>query len=155
MIAEHAFRMTKQRRVMLEELRKSTSHPTADELYRVLRGRLPKISLGTVYRNLDVMSRTGLIQKLETGGDQLRFDGNAAAHYHIRCVACGRVDDAHGVRITVETPAEGVAAYEIVGHRFEFMGVCSNCRSGHVNRVRGGQDGTWETRDESKGEYDG
>ena len=93
---DHPFhRNTKQRQVILQELQKLTSHPTAAALYRIVVRRLPKISLGTVYRNLDLLTKTGVIQKLEFGSEEARFDGNSTPHYHIRCVKCGRVDDIH------------------------------------------------------------
>ena len=72
-------------------------HPTADEVYQVVRKRLPRISLGTVYRNLDVLSESGEISRLDRCGAQYRFDGDLEQHYHIRCSSCGRVDDIEGV----------------------------------------------------------
>ena len=67
---------TAQREAILEELRSVDTHPTADELYVMLRRRMPQISLGTVYRNLEQLSQLGVIQKLATTGKQKRFDGN-------------------------------------------------------------------------------
>ena len=87
-------RMTPQRRVILEELRRVNDHPAADEIYHRVRKRLPKISLGTVYRNLEVLCELGEIQRLELSGSTKRYDGVPNKHYHIRCVECGRVDDA-------------------------------------------------------------
>ena len=69
-------RMTRQRRVILEELRKVNNHPSAYEIYEFVRKRLPRISLGTVYRNLEILSESGDIQKLEPGCSLKRFDGN-------------------------------------------------------------------------------
>src|SRR5574340_808335 len=86
-------RRTRQREVILEELQKVKSHPTAVGLHDLVRRRLPKISLGTVYRNLELLAKAGVIRKLETAGAEARFDGNAGQHHHIRCVGCGRVDD--------------------------------------------------------------
>ena len=86
--------MTKQRRVILDEFRKLKSHPSADELYGRVRRLLPRISLGTVYRNLEVLSQQGVVQKVELGGPQRRYDGDITTHYHVRCVECGRVEDA-------------------------------------------------------------
>ena len=80
-------RVTRQRRVILEELRKLTSHPTAPALYEVVRRRLPRISLGTVYRNLELLARAGFIQRLDLQGAEARFDGNPEHHYHVRCRA--------------------------------------------------------------------
>ena len=58
-------RMTNQRRVILEELRKVHTHPTVDELYTIVKARMPHISLGTVYRNLDLLTETGEVLKLD------------------------------------------------------------------------------------------
>ena len=67
-MAQPQTRMTRQRAVILEELRKVKTHPTADELYSIVRERLPRISLGTVYRNLDFLADTGEIRRLEAAG---------------------------------------------------------------------------------------
>ena len=121
-------RNTRQRRVILEELRKLTSHPTAGELHEITRQRLPKISLGTVYRNLDLLARNGLIRKLETGRGEARFDGDLDHHYHVRCVRCGRVDDAHDLSPdSVTGEVKSLNGYEVLGFRLEFFGVCQAC----------------------------
>ncbi len=86
-------RMTKQREIILEELRKLKTHPTASDLYDIVRKRLPKISLGTVYRNLEILAEMGLIKKLEIAGKEKRWDGDISKHYHFRCVKCGKVED--------------------------------------------------------------
>ena len=123
-------RNTPQRRVILEELQKVASHPTAVELYESVRRRMPRISLGTVYRNLELLAKTGTIRKLTFGGTEARFDGNPDCHYHVRCVRCGRVDDLDGLPpepVPVEPGQAG--GYRILGHRLEFVGICPHCRS--------------------------
>ncbi len=121
-------RLTTQRQIILEELAKVTSHPTANEVYDMVRKRLPRIGLGTVYRNLELMSDTGMILKLEVGGTQKRFDATVAPHYHIRCLSCGKVDD---IDIPMMTDINSIAAeksqYQILGHHIEFTGLCSDC----------------------------
>ena len=122
-------RNTQQRRVILEELRKVKTHPTAATLYALIRQRQPKISLGTVYRNLEMLHRLGLIQKLEFGGAEARYDGDITQHDHIRCVNCGRLDDAPLPPLDLqERPTNDLGGYEILGHRFEYLGVCPACR---------------------------
>lgn len=122
-------RVTKQRQVLLDELCKVHSHPTADDLYQMVRKRLPRISLGTVYRNLDLMAENGMIQKLEVGGTQKRFDGNAAPHYHVRCLKCGRVDDlGMSLDLDVEHHAREHTDFTILRHSLEFSGLCPDCR---------------------------
>jgi Fur family ferric uptake transcriptional regulator len=123
------FRMTRQRQVILEELRKVSSHPTADEVYDMVRRRLPRVSLGTVYRNLEMLSERGMIQRLELGGTRRRFDGNAREHYHVRCISCGRLEDAPVESVAaVEEALRGATDYEILGHRLEFIGLCPQCK---------------------------
>jgi len=123
-------RTTEQRRVILEELSKLRTHPTANEVYEIVRKRLPRISLGTVYRNLEVLSESGMIQKLEMAGTQKRFDGIIENHYHVRCVKCGRVDDVPGKPISsINEALNGSTGYEILWHRLEFVGLCPRCRN--------------------------
>ncbi len=123
-----SLRVTRQRQVLLDELCKLRTHPTADELYQLARERLPRISLGTVYRNLELMSEHGMIQKLEVGGTQKRFDGNAAPHYHVRCFQCGRLDDlCLPLDQDVERQAQQHTEFIILRHSLEFTGVCPAC----------------------------
>ncbi len=129
MLKETNLRMTRQRRVILEELRKMDGHPTADKIYAVVRKRLPKISLGTVYRNLEVLSVLGEIHKLELSGSQKRFDCISDFHYHIRCTCCDRVDDAPmGPLKDFENRINGETSFKVLGHRIEFVGLCPDCR---------------------------
>lgn len=123
-------RNSTQRRVLLEELQKLSTHPTAAELYEIVRGRLPSISLGTVYRNLELLSRMGVIQKLEFGGAEARFDGNAVGHCHIHCVQCGRVGDLHGLagKLPLDVPKEK-DGFTIISHRLVFYGLCNQCKA--------------------------
>jgi Fur family ferric uptake transcriptional regulator len=122
--------MTAQRKVILEELRRVDTHPTADTIYAMVRRRLPRISLATVYRNLEWLAGAGLIRKYESGGSQRRFDGNPSDHYHVRCVRCGRLDDIPmEPSPTLDQAARGNTDYQIVGHRLEYLGVCPACRT--------------------------
>ena len=131
-------RNTPQRRIILEELRRSISHPTAVELYEIVRRRLPRISLGTVYRNLELLSRKGTIQKLALGGTETRFDGNLAPHDHVRCVCCGGLDDVQGLPADLGLDElRKCGDYEILGRRLEFVGVCLDCRSRRANDANG------------------
>ena len=121
-------RLTSQRQVIFEELIKVKSHPTANEVYDMVRKRLPRIGLGTVYRNLNLLAELGIIRRLEVGGEQNRFDGDISPHYHIRCIKCNRVDD---IFIKMERELEKSAAsccdYKILDHHVQFSGICSRC----------------------------
>ncbi len=114
--------------MILEVLRKNKTHPSADELYEKVRKRLPRISLGTVYRNLEVLSELGEIQKLEISGTMKRFDGNPDKHYHIRCINCNRLDDVPIACLdNFESRLSGSTDYKVTGHRLEFLGICPAC----------------------------
>lgn len=121
-------RLTTQRQIILEELGKVTTHPTANEVYDMVRKRLPRIGLGTVYRNLELMAESGIILKLEVGGTQKRFDASIEPHYHIRCLNCGKVDDIDmPVMSEINKTAEELSQYQVLGHHIEFSGLCSEC----------------------------
>lgn len=130
-------RLTTQRQIILEELGKVKSHPTANEVYDMVRKRLPRIGLGTVYRNLELMADSGIILKIEVGGTQKRFDATVDPHYHIRCTSCGKVDDIDvEVQTTINEAASAASNYKILGHHIEFTGICNTCsQSSHDNPV--------------------
>ncbi|NDV26111.1 Fur family transcriptional regulator [Desulfovibrio sp. JC010] len=121
-------RRSKQRELILEELKGLTCHPTADELYERVRKRLPNISLGTVYRNLELMADHGVILKIETGGKN-RFDGNAEPHPHIRCLQCGKVDDVMNEVTAPEISEIEAQGYDVKGCSIEYFGLCPECRT--------------------------
>jgi Fur family ferric uptake transcriptional regulator len=121
--------MTRQRQVILEELRMMHDHPTADELYEKVRARLPRISLGTVYRNLDVLASEGIIRRLQNTGAQMRFDGDLQVHPHIRCISCGKIVDIDAEPEPTECDHEIVAGsgFRLVERRVEYVGICLDC----------------------------
>jgi Fur family ferric uptake transcriptional regulator len=117
----------RQRTIILEELRKVATHPTADEVYLMARRRLPRISLGTVYRNLDLLAEQGEIRKIEAAGSSKRFDGNIHPHQHARCQKCGRVAD---IKLHVPLPDTrhiDLPNFTITAVRLEFDGLCNVC----------------------------
>ncbi len=121
-------RLTTQRQIILEELQSVKSHPTAGEVYDMVRKRLPRIGLGTVYRNLELMANSGIILKIEVGGTQKRFDATTTPHHHIRCIKCERVDDIN-IEFTddINRLAADSSQYQILGHHIEFTGLCHDC----------------------------
>ena len=123
------YRMTNQRQVILEEIQKVNTHPTADEVYETVRKRLPRISLGTVYRNLEVLSACGLIQRIGPLSSQMRFDGITKNHYHLRCIYCGSIEDAPiDATENLENTVREKSDYSILGHKLEFIGICPKCK---------------------------
>lgn len=136
MLPKPPFRMTNQRQVILRELKKVNVHPTADEIYVMVRRVIPHISLGTVYRNLEILSAMGLVQKLEYSGNQRRYDGNAENHHHIRCVSCGAVADVSPDTVTTfEFNPDNVPNWNVIDHRVVFLGMCARCAGSGKNGV--------------------
>jgi Fe2+ or Zn2+ uptake regulation protein len=121
--------MTNQREIILRELRKSKKHLSAYELYDIVKKDMPRISLATVYRNLEILSEAGIIGKLEISGRQKRFDYEVEDHDHIYCVVCHRVDNLNIER--EKLPRENLATnagYSITGYRLEVVGICPSCQ---------------------------
>ncbi len=121
-------RKTTQRETILEELKTVNTHPTADDIYSIVRKKIPKISMGTVYRNLEILAKTGLIKRFPVDG-VMRFDAKTDNHYHIRCSKCGKLED---IDLEIADQLEHVAAnntdFLINGFKLEFLGICPNCR---------------------------
>ena len=132
-------RHTRQREVVLDLIRTSMEHPTAAWVYSRARRRLPRISLGTVYRNLKQLAEAGLIREIHAGGHPARFDGNIGPHHHARCLACGRVED---LAVPFDTRRERTAAraldFQVVAHHVEVQGLCAACRPRSLRRASKG-----------------
>jgi Fe2+ or Zn2+ uptake regulation protein len=126
---KNILRMTHQRELILEELGNCHNHPTADALYERIKKKLPRISLATVYRNLEILSEAGMIRKLEISGRQKRFDKEIEQHDHVFCVQCRRVDDIKFDQSRlISLEEEQTLGYKISGCRVEFYGLCPKCQ---------------------------
>ena len=122
-------RMTKQRKTILDEIIKVKTHPTADDIYSMVRKKIPHISMGTVYRNLEVLTDMDLIRTLMVDGI-MHFDANTHEHYHIRCVICGKMEDLEmNPNEKLEKTASNFTNFTITGHKAEFFGICPVCKS--------------------------
>src|SRR6266536_2462134 len=132
-------RLTGPRRVVLDVLRSTESHSTAEWVHRVVRRRLPRVSLGTVYRNLRLLVGEGLVAEIQ--GPHARFDANLEAHHHFTCVRCRRILDVAGP--LAEPHAEALrgrisarTGLAITHQRIEFFGRCPQCQSAKVRPRR-------------------
>ena len=92
-ITNKNMRQTKQKKVIMDYLLSVKTHPTAEEVYQNVRKILPNLSLGTVYRNLELFVKKGMAISLI--GDKKRFDANTSAHNHFICKSCGKVFDVY------------------------------------------------------------
>ncbi len=122
-------RNTHQRQIILESLRKRFDHPSADMVYTDVRKKIPRISLSTVYRNLEMLHDLGLVEKIDIGSGLARYDGNPRPHYHAVCIICSRVDDVPDDAITTfEYDRRKISGFELSGLVVQFLGICDECR---------------------------
>jgi Fe2+ or Zn2+ uptake regulation protein len=129
MQAELIRRPTKQRNIILEELRKVKIHPTADAVFKMARRRLPRVSFGTVYRNLNLLRDEGKILELTCGKYSCRYDGNTTNHYHFFCLSCKKVFDLHGPIIAnLNKKISRKSGVTVKYHRIDFYGYCKSCK---------------------------
>ncbi|MCQ9206548.1 MAG: transcriptional repressor [Omnitrophica bacterium] len=123
-------RDTKQKRIILEELKKVKTHPTADFIFRMGRKRMSTISFGTVYRNLNTLKEEKQITELTNGKYSCRYDGNTDIHYHYYCLDCKRVFDVDKpVLKELNKKMSDNSGFEINYHRINFYGKCRECKS--------------------------
>jgi Fe2+ or Zn2+ uptake regulation protein len=116
--------------MILETIRSTDTHPTADWIYHELKKRIPEISLGTVYRGCKVLVELGYIKKIPFGSTFDRFDARVEPHYHLVCEQCGCVKDIAMPQIeSIDRRAEEVSDFRITRHRIEFFGICDSCRN--------------------------
>ena len=123
-----ALKYSRQREIIKENLMHREDHPTADMVYMDVRETFPNISLGTVYRNLQLLTDLGEIQKLNVGDGVDHFDAKTFPHYHFICSECGSVIDLQMDNIDTIKDIAGVNFDgQIAGHITYFYGVCGNC----------------------------
>ena len=120
---------SKQRETMLNILRHTKSHPTANDIYTKMRENDPKISLGTVYRNLALLAENGIIVRIDTEHNSVHYDGCTYPHYHFVCNECGAVTDLNIDEIDINKAVENELDCDVSGHTLVFYGRCSSCKN--------------------------
>ncbi len=124
---------SRQRESIKDYLNRTYDHPTAETVYLNVKNDYPNISLGTVYRNLNLLAEMGEALKISTpnGGD--RFDGHTHPHYHFCCNKCGRVMDLElGDLSYINREAEKNFDGTIENHSMLFYGTCSKCQEDNI-----------------------
>ncbi len=123
-------RNTKQKRIILEELSNVKTHPTADSVFKMARKRMPAISFGTVYRNLNSLKEETRITEITIVKYSCRYDGNTDIHYHYYCLDCNRVFDVDKPLLKeLNKIMSDNSGFEINYHRINFYGKCRECKS--------------------------
>ena len=123
------YKRSKQRDRILELLRETEVHPTADWLYQKLKDEMPSLSMGTVYRNLSILIEQNLVQRLPLGSTHDRFEAKKMPHYHLVCEECGSVQDFEmPVYSEINHQAQQMSSFNISSHRIDFFGLCEKCQ---------------------------
>lgn len=126
---EHPPKQFRKRNAILAGLRESKAHPSAEELFTILKPQIPDLSLGTVYRNLSLFKQQGLVISVATVSGVERFDGNPAPHVHFICNSCDAVIDLDEMQVP-DTLREAAAQYcggRVDGCQLSFSGLCQTC----------------------------
>ncbi|AJC95696.1 transcriptional repressor [Staphylococcus hyicus] len=133
-LREAGVRITPQRQAILNFLIHSKTHPTADEIYQSLSPDFPNISVATIYNNLKVFKKTGIVKELTYGDASSRFDFDTQNHYHVICEKCGKIVDFHYPSLSeIEKLAQHVTDFNITHHRMEIYGICQECKESQDN----------------------
>jgi Fe2+ or Zn2+ uptake regulation protein len=126
----NGLRLTPQRDALLRVLSTMRHHPTADELSRAVRRKLPSVSPATVYRNVQQLAAAAVITRLERASDVIRYDANPVAHHHFICTGCGQVEDVYleGVSYRVDWQRTGRRPSGVTSCEVQLRGLCPECR---------------------------
>lgn len=130
-ISQHNLKITKQRRAVLEAFLSSEDHVSAEELYKLVTEKEPKIGLATVYRTLNLLTQSGLAVELDFGDGQKRYEHKYmhSHHDHMICTECGKIIEFQHPMI--EKLQEEIAKrhdFQMTSHKLDMFGLCSECR---------------------------
>ena len=121
-------RETKQRRVVYDTIKNTYSHPTADWVFEQVRHSLPKVSLGTVYRNLGVLKEEGLVNEIFGNDRRAHYDADISPHAHFICESCDQITDVCNVKTIDWKTLKDLVGCEVADQKVIFTGRCAGCR---------------------------
>jgi Fur family peroxide stress response transcriptional regulator len=122
------YRKSKQRDEILNILRETNIHPTANWIYDKLKKENSRLSLGTVYRNLSILVEQDLVDRIDFGSTFDRYEAKKSGHYHFVCEKCGEVSDLEmPVMEELNSQVEKKLGLKTNKHRLEFFGICRKC----------------------------
>ena len=123
---------SRQRELILNYLKGTKAHPSAEQIYADLKPENPALSLSTVYRNLNLLSEYGMIQKLAVGESGERFDADTSDHGHFICSGCHCVTDVGELPIDKESLSSSLGGnYKVNQFKLFLYGLCGKCRAAH------------------------
>jgi Fur family transcriptional regulator, peroxide stress response regulator len=122
------FKVTHQRMEIFKEVAKTEEHPDAESVFGRVRSRIPSVSLDTVYRNLALLERLGVVTRVNVLCERTRFDANMAQHHHFICLECGMVKDFVSPELDgYKVPQEPASWGKVTSVHVELRAICSEC----------------------------
>lgn len=126
---EKKLKLTPQRIAVYKYLKSTKEHPSAEVIYRALQPLYPTMSLATVYKALKTLVEVKLVQEINLGEGNFRYDGNVSPHPHVQCLNCGKVDDIEEMCFEDLNPkVSELTNYDILSNQFYFYGLCPTCK---------------------------
>jgi Fe2+ or Zn2+ uptake regulation protein len=124
-------RTSSQRKLVRQIVETANDHPSAQTVFERARKRMPSISLGTVYRNLQLLVEEALLVERRVGHRPARYEANRLQHYHVCCLQCGALEDLSvAYQKVLDRRIQKMVRYRLLEHRLEFFGICPQCQSG-------------------------
>jgi len=124
---ERGLRVTRQRKAILEYLLETGEHPSARRIWETVRGRVPRVSLSTVYSTLSELKDSGIIREIEFDELENRYEGNLSPHINLICVRCGGITDYATAHVIDPEHVRQASRFRVFQSRFELYGVCESC----------------------------
>lgn len=125
---EMKYKHSKQRDAIMDVLTNTRSHPTAAWIFDQIKTRFKNLSMGTIYRNLNILVEQGKVKRLDAGSTFDRYEANIGDHYHFICEKCGRVIDVDvPFNLSLHDIVGKDIAAEVKSHRMDFYGICAEC----------------------------
>ena len=122
-------KLTPQRLAVYKYLMSTNEHPSAEIIYKALQPEYPTMSLATVYKALKTLVEVKLVQEINVGEGNFRYDANSHEHAHIQCINCSKVTDLENISFTtLNRTAEECSEYKVLSNRIFFYGLCKDCQ---------------------------
>lgn len=127
---EKKLKLTPQRIAVYKYLMSTKEHPSAEVIYKALQQDYPTMSLATVYKALKTLVEVNLVQEINVGEGNFRYDANVIPHPHIQCIRCSKVDDINGIYFSnLNDKVKSFTDYKVIANQVYFYGICKNCQS--------------------------
>ena len=126
---EKNLKLTPQRIAVYKYLKSTKEHPSAEVIYKALQPSYPTMSLATVYKSLKTLVDVKLVQEINLGEGNFRYDGQINPHSHIQCLSCGKVEDIQGICFEdLNVKVADYTNFEVLSNQVYFYGLCNNCK---------------------------